>query len=386
MNSSGLSCGGRPDCGGSGVRIGAVIASITMLLSVAIVPRRAGAAAGSSGHARLPTASETVRQKLKPEEESIRAHEPTYVSGRTLTYDSKLHLLTLSGGAKVTEGQTTLTADTIQLLNRRQVHALGHVHLSDASTTLVADEGTLDLDTEEASWTHGKVCALDNSYYLTGSTMRKTLGQNYHVENGNLTTCTCDSNKPDWSLTGKQMDLHVNGEMKATGGYFDVLGHSILPLPYLEYNTDPERHSGFLSPQAAYSTLRGFYTLQPYYFDLGPNQDITVAGDVETSARIGGLFEYRRVDSTTDFVQFTSSFFNESIRSEANRLKDTVDPQVANPTIPINRWGVVGLMEEHLTPDLFAYATGTSSGDNLFFRETAPPVLSGVYGWNSGTW
>lgn len=344
------------------------------------------APSGSSARSRLPTAAETVREKLKPLESSLKSREPIFLSGRDLSYDSKQNLLTITGDAKVTEGPTTLKADVITLKNRTLIHATGNVHLTDPDSNIFADTGTLDLTTEEATLTNAKVHALDQSYYLTGSTLNKTSGQNYHAEDATLTTCTCNSDSPDWAFDAKHIDLALNGEMKAQKGHFDILGHPIMPLPYLQYNTDPERHSGFLSPQLGYSSLRGFYLLQPYFLDLAPDQDMTFAGDFESSARVGGLTEYRRVDSDEDFMQFTMSYYNESYRTNANRLSDTVDDQIADTNIPVNRWGIVGLMEEHLTPTLFAYGTATSASDSLFFREMSTVVLSGRYGLNGGNW
>jgi lipopolysaccharide assembly outer membrane protein LptD (OstA) len=343
-------------------------------------------AAGKPGGVRLPTMSETIHEKLKPLQASMKARQPVSVTGDTLTYDSRSNVYTAIGNAKAVEGITTLTGDVISLRDRTQIHAAGHVHLTDPDSNISAREATLNLATEEATLWDAKVYAFNRSYYLSGTKVQKTLGQHYHAENALITTCTCDSNNPDWSLTAKQMNLHLNGEMQGYSGDFNVLGHPLIPLPYLQYNTDPNRHSGLLSPQFGYSNLRGAYLLQPYYLDLGPSQDATAAGDYESSARVGGLFEYRRIDSTNDYFQFTTSYYNESFRSESNRESDIVDPQIANPNIPINRWGIVGLMQEHLTPSLLAYGTAASSGDSLFFREMNTPVLSSEYGWNSGTW
>jgi len=362
------------------------LAAMMVLAMLLVVPRSARAAKGGGSRTHLPTASEMFQEKLKPLQASTKAREPVFISGRTLNYDRKLGLWTIEGDAKVSEGATTITADTIKFQSRTQLHALGNVHLTDPTSNVYATEGTLDMATEEATLLHARVSALDHSYYLTGSKLQKTVGQNYHAEDATLTTCTCNSDRPDWSLSAKQMDLAVNGQMKGSGGYFNVLNDPILPLPYLNYDTNPQRHSGFLSPQVGYSTLRGFHVLEPYYLDLGANQDLTVAGDFESSARVGALLEYRRVDSDQDFFQFTSSYYNESIRSNANRKSDTVDPQIANPTIPINRWGIVGLMEEHLTPDLYAYGTATYASDSLFFREMSDAALSPLYGWNAGNW
>src|ERR1700722_7526484 len=105
--------------------------AILVLIVVTVLPTIAAPEAGatSSGRARLPTASETIRKKLRPLQASMKARQPAYISGRTLTYDSKLDLYTVEGNAKVIEGTTPLAADMIKLRNQTQIHALGHVHL-----------------------------------------------------------------------------------------------------------------------------------------------------------------------------------------------------------------------------------------------------------------
>jgi hypothetical protein len=74
------------------------------------------------------------------------------------------------------EGTTTLTGDVITLHNRTRIHAVGHVHLTDLDSQIVAKEGTLDLTTEEATLYHAKVYAFDRSYYLTGTNSKRPSG------------------------------------------------------------------------------------------------------------------------------------------------------------------------------------------------------------------
>ena len=110
--------------------------------------------------------------------------------------------------------------------------------------------------------------------------------------------------------------------------------------------------------------------MEPYFIDISRSQDMTAQLDVETSTRIGGQLEYRLVNGEKDHISVTGSFFNESIRSEQNRLSDDVDPQIADPTIPINRWGFVGLMQEYLTPSLFTYGSLAYGSDSRFFKRS----------------
>ncbi|HVA81995.1 MAG TPA: hypothetical protein VNF29_13790, partial [Candidatus Binataceae bacterium] len=89
---------------------------VSALLLFAPRPARAAKGGGSSTH--LPTASGMFQEKLKPLQASMKAREPVFISGRTLNYDRKLGLWTIEGDAKVSEGATTITADTIKFQSR----------------------------------------------------------------------------------------------------------------------------------------------------------------------------------------------------------------------------------------------------------------------------
>jgi hypothetical protein len=110
--------------------------------------------------------------------------------------------------------------------------------------------------------------------------------------------------------------------------------------------------------------------------------DATVALDVETSARIGGMAEYRLQNGIDDYMRVTGGFFNESIRSNANT--SLVDNQIADPYVPINRFGLIGQLREHITPDLVAYADGIMTSDSVYLRDMDVYTLSRGYGSNFG--
>ncbi len=335
----------------------------------------------------LPTEKQFFQQQLqvlRPEHKKNSA--PVSIRANVLTYDRKTDTYTAEGAAKLVQGPTTLTADKISLQHRYRGYAEGHVHLVDPTSDTWASKAWLNLNTETARLLDARVSALDNSYYLTGKELRKSSGQQYQATDALLTTCTCNQKLPDWSIAAKHLDVHLGGMAKLQDAYFDVLGHPVLPLPFAEFDTNNDRRSGFLSPRYGESTLNGFEYEQPYFFDINRSEDITAQFDVETSTRIGAQLEYRLVNGPEDYISITGNYFNENIRSEQNRLSDLIDSQIANPTIPTNRWGLVGVMQEYLTPSLFAYSNAFSGGDSLFFREIGDVALSSGYGWNSGLW
>ena len=153
--------------------------------------------------------------------------------------------------------------------------------------------------------------------------------------------------------------------------------------PYLIFPADSDRHSGLLSGRYGESNLRGAQWLQPYYLAINKSSDATIALDVETSQRIGGLAEYRLVNGKDDYLWVDGAFYNESIRTNGNRLRDTIDNQIADTHIPVNRYGIIGMMRQHLTDNLTAYADAVSVSDSLYLREMDVWTLSRGYGTNN---
>jgi lipopolysaccharide assembly outer membrane protein LptD (OstA) len=344
-------------------------------------------AAPKSTQPKLPTEQQFLQQQmeiLRPKAKPTSA--PVFMRGNVLTYDTKTDTYTATGAATLTQGTTTLTADTISLQHRYRGYAEGHVHLVDPTADVRASKAWVNFNTETARLIDARVSALGNSYYITAKEFQKFPEQQYQASDASLTTCTCGGGSPDWSIQAKHLTVHLGGTATLHNAYFDVLGRPLIPLPFAEFDTNSERRSGFLSPRYGESSLNGLEYEQPYFLDINRSEDMTAQFDVQTSTRIGAQLEYRLTNGMEDYISVTGSYFNESIRSEQNRLSDLIDSQIADPTIPVNRWGLVGVMQEYLAPGLFMYSNATSGSDSLFFREIGRVALSSDYGWNSGTW
>jgi LPS-assembly protein len=283
----------------------------------------------------------------------------------------------VTGDANVTQYKSVLTADQVDFLRRdRQLDAKGHVHIVDPLGDIHATTGHMNLNDESGELTDATITNKDRSYRLQGKDIQKLAGQHYKVLDGFFTTCGCEEGTPSWSITGQQMDVHMGDTGTAKSAYFDVLGHPVLYLPYAMFPADTDRHSGLLAPRVGESALRGFQLLQPWYWAINKSSDASVALDVETNQRIGGLAEYRLITGEGDYFVLDGGYYNESIRSEHNRTSDIIDTQLADPTIPESRWDLLGMMREHLTPDLVAYGDAASVSDSLLFRELNVWTLS----------
>lgn len=308
-------------------------------------------------------------------------HGPVGVTARTFEYDYKTDTFVATGNAVVTQAQSTLSADRIELFRRHhRASAYGNVHLIDPMGDMFASQANVDWANETAELTDGKLIASNHTYRLSGKKIYKLTGQRYKVSDGFFTTCGCGGDTPDWSISGADIDVHVGDKGVARNGHFDVLGHPVVPLPYAIFPANTSRSSGFLSPRVGESGFRGFQYVQPFYWAIDKTSDFTVASDVETKLRIGALAEYRLQNGDDDYLRVDGAFMDESLRSQSSRVGDVVDTQIADPHIPIDRYDIIGMLRQHLTPDLTAYADAVSVSDSLYLREVNVWTLSRGFG------
>ncbi len=312
--------------------------------------------------------------------------EPINITGRETIYDSKTDTFIVKGDAVMTQGGSVLKADEIDVMRRqRQAKAIGNVHLIDPEVEMWATEAQIDISKETLELYHAKVYAKQNTYHLEGDRISKLEGQNYKITKGFFTTCGCQKGAPDWAITADQMDVEVGKSGTAINPKFEVLGQPVIALPFGKFPADSSRHSGLLSGREGESNIRGFQWLQPYYIAINKSSDATVAFDLETSQRIGGLAEYRLSNGKDDYFWVDGAFYDESIRTNGNRISDTIDDEIADPHIPVDRYGIIGMTRQHLSDSLTAYADTISVSDSLYLREMNVWTLSRGFGSNYGS-
>src|SRR5262249_34946590 len=106
------------------------------------------------------------------------------------------------------------------------------------------------------------------------------------------------------------------------------------------FPTLTDRATGFLIPRVGYSNRRGVQYQQPFFWNISKSQDATVAVDVETSARVGLLGEYRYALSRTARGILGGGYWKESFRSVgADEVLSSTTP---TGTPPVNRWLALG--------------------------------------------
>lgn len=303
------------------------------------------------------------------------------LSGTRFTYDAKTDTFVARGNAVLKQGPSLLRAEILSFDRRNQIaRAKGAVKLTDPQVDITASQARFDLRNETGELDNARVRTKPQGYLLEGSRLSKLPGQHYHISNGYFTSCGCETGTPSWSVRAKDLDITLGGEGVIRSGRFQILDHPVLYVPYASFPVGIDRRSGLLAPLLGQSRLRGFQYFQPYYLDINRSSDATVGLDIETSARVGGLAEYRLQNGPDDYLRATGGFFDESIRG--NRNTDIIDNQIADPHVPIDRYGLIGVARQHLTPNLTAFGDGITVSDSLYLREMDLYTLSRGYGSN----
>jgi len=301
----------------------------------------------------------TLRAQVKTP--SLGSDGEISVDAEELTYDRKADQVVARGKVVIQRGDTELRADEVRIDRpTNQAEAIGNVQLITPDGIVDADRAHIDLNNEtgllENAYVHSH-----KEYSLFGDRITKGLGQAYHIENGEFTTCDCGNRAPDWSISGDQLDVTLHGYAKLRGGTFNILDTPVLYIPAAWFPANLERQTGFLSPRFGASNRRGFQTVLPFYLAINKSHDLTIAGDVETSARAGVIGEYRYALSPDTKGILGGSYFNESLGDSGG-----VD---LDKSIPENRWSA---QAQHYQPFLlgsFAYLDGLAVSDDAFLRQ-----------------
>lgn len=200
----------------------------------------------------------------------VLVHYQNYVMrADEVTYDERTGIVTANGNIKIRDPQgNVLSAEEIELTDTLKEGFVNNVRL-------LLEDGS-------------RVAALDGERSGSKTRFNKAVYSPCHV---------CDeSETPLWQIKAVKV-IHDQDKKRLyyDDAYLEVLGLPVIYLPYLSH-PDPsvEKASGFLVPSFRQSRELGFVFEAPYFWNLGPHQDITLTPII--TSREGPVLgaEYRR--------------------------------------------------------------------------------------------
>ena len=200
----------------------------------------------------------------------------------------------LTGNVHVLKGTQKVTAD--QIIYDKPSETLdgtGQVKFWDEGLFLTGDHAKIELNTD--------LVVVDNASFMSlaeharGEASRaRIIGNEFiHVEDVRYTTC--DPGNSNWEMIASEINLDkVNEVGTARNVRVEFFGVPVFYSPILSFPLSDKRKSGFLSPSFRFSGPAGAETTIPYYLNIAPDRDATIAtrAMLDRGVQLQGEFRY----------------------------------------------------------------------------------------------
>lgn len=231
---------------------------------------------------------------------SQRGKEPMYFEADHLEGEAG-ERTRATGSVRLRQGDLSLRADELIHTQRdNTARALGKVRVARQGNIFIGPELSLQLDRLEGEFVRPHFWFArtragghaDLVEFLGEKRLRATRTTYSSCTPAN----TADGlpGEPDWSLQTSSvfMDMEAN-EGTARNAVIWFKGVPILAAPYLSFPLSDARKSGLLPPSFYFDSKSGFEFSLPYYWNIAPDQDATIAPLLSTRRGLGLDLEYR---------------------------------------------------------------------------------------------
>ena len=226
---------------------------------------------------------------------------PVVFQADEVEYDDQLALTVAKGHVEISQGGEVLLADTVSYNQRTDtITASGHVSLLEPTGEVTFADFMELRDQMNNVFAQNVRRLLADRSRLVANAARRINGNHFELRRGVYSPCDLckkdPSAPPAWQLKAREItddkDLKL---IEFRDAVIEVDGWPVLYTPYLsEPDPSVKRASGFLTPSVGNSNTNGFHVATPYYWVLGPDNDLTLTPWFTT--RAGELLagEYRQ--------------------------------------------------------------------------------------------
>jgi len=219
---------------------------------------------------------------------------PWVLEADAVTYDRRLDQYTASGNVKISKADKEVTADFIRFDHKTMhVYARGNVIMTVGQDMLTGSSLEIDLDRQVGSIEDAYLFLKENNFHITGHKIQKTGKNTYYIDAATLTTC--DGDKPDWKITGKDVKIKDDGSGTAKHATLLARNVPVLYSPYFYYPARGDRQTGFLIPEFASSDRKGDAYTQPFFWEISDSSDATFYANYMTKRGLQLGAEYRYI-------------------------------------------------------------------------------------------
>ena len=273
-------------------------------------------------------------------------------------------------------GQTVFADNVVYTPADEVLTATGHVRVDRLGDTIEGAKVRIDMRNDKAY-------AESPEYYFRalnarGKANRLFVDSKTRVKAEAATYSTCVPPSQDWYLKVRKLDLdREKDEGVARGATVYFKNVPFLYTPYIDFPLSNARKSGFLGPTYGTTGKSGFELTVPYYLNLAPNYDATIAP--RFLAKRGLMFnnEFRYLNASFSGIANAEFLPNDRERGGERRY-------------------ALALRHNHaLTPALTGYVNLQKASDDRYFVDLSNRLAvtsisnlprEGGLSYNGGWW
>lgn len=236
----------------------------------------------------LPAADTAIKPRQKPalyeseadspiEDTAVKIYEKTITIKANRVEGVYKQEMEAIGNAKLCYGDNTLTADRMKYFQSTdEVEAIGNLRLDRKNDIIEGTYLKLNLETDVGYLSEPRYFMKDSDGRGAGKKLLFEGKNQYRLQQGSYTTCPTD--QEDWFILAD--DLKIDSE-KEVGVARNVSvrfkGVPILYTPWMDFSYSGQRKTGMLAPVVGNTARSGADLALPFYINIAPNIDATIA-------------------------------------------------------------------------------------------------------------
>ncbi len=311
-----------------------------------------------------------------------KAEGPVDIEADELTFERETQTYEAHGHVEVSRGDLSLKADHARLnMATKEMAAWGSVLLREGEDVIECQRLEVNLDTRSGKIYQARLFLKEQNFHITGKEAEK-LGENhYRIREGSLTTC--DAERPPWKFTVKELEVKemaLGGWATAKGPIFYFEDIPVLYSPWGAFPVRRERQSGFLVPQAGYSSKDGPHGGAGFYWAFAKNMDATFNFDWVGRRGFKEGLEYRYA-----LTRETEGKVNFYFISDKTVPNDADTPVINGQTIHHNRYALFALHQQKLPGDSYLKADINRVSDHMYLQDFDRdiPARASIDSWSA---
>ncbi len=260
-----------------------------------------------------------------------------------------------TGDVTLRQGGQSIRADSL-LFNQssHEVDAQGAVMLKQDGNTMTGPHLLFNMDKSTGTMEQLQFYLKENN--SRGSADELHIQDRQHFSLDNATYTTCPAGNQDWQLNMGLLEIDRDRQIGvAHSASVEFKGVPILYSPWMDFPLNGQSKSGFLAPTIGGTVSSGYEVTLPYYWNIAPNFDATVAPNEMTKRGLMLNNEFRYLEPGYGGELHVDVLPNDALAKRSREL------------FSLNH-------NQTLASSLNSYVNFTRVGDDAYFRDLGNAV------------